>query len=253
MSKHERLLSEINLLKAKKTLNATDLSRELGVSKRTVYRDMLSLAKAQIPVYFDNGYKLLSDTFFPTLNFNLEEYLLIKLGLKSSPVEQIPHLLRIAKSALSKIETNLGQNLESKLRKTDQILCMQPKLREKAAVSKSLFGTIEQSILDQRTIRVHYQPEGTLRYVCDVEPYSLVFRCGGWILCGFSLSHRNYQLLNLSHFKKVMPLGGEFDRSPDYSLPGVLDKICGGCLDERGGCRTFGKAAKEVSPEKVPK
>ena len=253
MSKHERLLSEINLLKAKKTLNATDLSRELGVSKRTVYRDMLTLAKAQIPVYFDNGYKLLSDTFFPTLNFTMEEYLVIKLGLKSSPVEQIPFLSKIAKSALGKIETNLGRDLESKLRKTDEILCLKPELWEKTSVSRSFFGTVEQSILDQRAIRVHYQTENAIRYICEVEPYSLVFRCDGWILCGFCLSHQNYHLINLGYFKKVMLLDREFDRSPDYALSKILEKICSRCLHQKGGCGTFEEQIKEALPEKIPR
>lgn len=251
MSKHERLLAEINLLKARKNLNAIDLSRELGVSKRTIYRDMLSLAKAEVPVYFENGYKLLSDTFFPTLNFTMEEYLVIKLGLKSSPVEQIPFLSKIAKSALGKIETNLGQDLESKVRKTDEILCLQPKFWEKTSVSRSYFGTIEQSILDQRAIRVHYQPEKSLRYICDVEPYSLVFRCDGWILCGFSLSHQDYQLISLGYFKKVMHLDREFERNPDYSLSKILEKICNRCLHQKGGCRTFEEQIKEALPEKI--
>lgn len=251
MSKHERLLSEINLLKARKNLNATNLSRELGVSKRTIYRDMLSLAKAQVPVYFDNGYKLLSETFFPTLNFDFEEYLIVKLGLGSSPVEQIPYLSKIAKSALAKIETNLSQDLKSLVKKSDQVLCIMPKLWEKVSVSSPFFETIKQSILDQRAIKVHYEPKKGLRCICEVKPYTLVFRCDGWILCGFCLSHQHYHLINLSYFKRIMLLDKKFERDSDFSLSGILEKICRRCLQDRGGCGTFEEQIKEALPEKI--
>jgi len=251
MSKYERLLAEINLLKTKKSLNATDLSRELGISKRTIYRDMLALSRSQIPVYFDKGYKLLSDSFFPTLNFNLEEYLVIRQGLKSSPVEYIPYLSKIAKSALGKIEANLNQELKSKIKINQDVLYIKPKIYEKPLVTNTFFEMIEKTILDQRVINVNYQPKSVLRYTCEVEPYSLVFRCGGWILCGFCLSHQNFHLFNISKFKKVMLLDRRFERRPDYSLSGILENICRECLQEKGGCGTFEEQMKEALPEKI--
>jgi predicted DNA-binding transcriptional regulator YafY len=251
MSKYERLITEINLLKARKNLNASDLSRELRVSKRTIYRDMLSLAKAQVPVYFDKGYKLLSDTFFPTLNFNLEEYLVIKMGLRSSPIEQIPYLSKLARSAMSKIESNLTTNLRSQQKKTDEVLCIDPKLREKGITSSDFFGIIENSILNQRAIKVQYQTKKSSRYICEVEPYSLVFRCGGWILCGFCLSHQEYHLFDLSYLKNIMILDREFERDQNYSLSRILEKICKTCLSPGGGCGTFKEQMKTTLPEKI--
>jgi predicted DNA-binding transcriptional regulator YafY len=50
-----RLLSILMLLQARGRLSATALSREVGVSVRTVYRDMDALGASGIPVTVERG------------------------------------------------------------------------------------------------------------------------------------------------------------------------------------------------------
>ncbi|MGX1545027.1 helix-turn-helix transcriptional regulator [Streptomyces adustus] len=52
-----RLLSLVLLLQNRGRLTADELARELGVSTRTVYRDIDSLSSAGIPVYGDAGHR----------------------------------------------------------------------------------------------------------------------------------------------------------------------------------------------------
>src|SRR5262249_34475315 len=51
----ERLLSIILLLQVRGRMTALDLSNELGVSERTIYRDLESLSLSGIAVYGDRG------------------------------------------------------------------------------------------------------------------------------------------------------------------------------------------------------
>ena len=52
-----RLLSLVLLLQNRGRLTAEELAEELGVSVRTVYRDIESLSGAGIPVYGDAGHR----------------------------------------------------------------------------------------------------------------------------------------------------------------------------------------------------
>lgn len=65
MSKTDRLLFILNLIRSRRNLKARDLAKECEVSERTIYRDIMDLSSANIPIYFDDGYKFLTDAFLP--------------------------------------------------------------------------------------------------------------------------------------------------------------------------------------------
>lgn len=50
-----RLINLVLLLQARSTMTASELARELKVSERTVYRDVLALSAADLPVYAEQG------------------------------------------------------------------------------------------------------------------------------------------------------------------------------------------------------
>ncbi|MFH0930314.1 MAG: HTH domain-containing protein, partial [Candidatus Zixiibacteriota bacterium] len=81
MGKADRLLLILNLIRSRRNLRAKDLALECGVSERTIFRDINAISSANIPIYFENGYKFLTDAFLPPLNFSLDEYLVLYLGL----------------------------------------------------------------------------------------------------------------------------------------------------------------------------
>jgi predicted DNA-binding transcriptional regulator YafY len=98
MAKLDRLLLILNLLRSRRTLSATDLADECEVSERTIYRDIHSLSRARVPIHFDGGYKIVSDeTFLPTLNFTIDEFLSLYVGLSSYPVQSVGCFKRSAK------------------------------------------------------------------------------------------------------------------------------------------------------------
>ena len=51
----ERLVSIVLLLQTRGRMTALDLAQRLGVSERTIYRDMSALSLAGIPVFAERG------------------------------------------------------------------------------------------------------------------------------------------------------------------------------------------------------
>ena len=111
MGKADRLLLILNLIRARKNLTPKDLAKECGVSERTIYRDINAISKADIPIYYNNGYKFLTDAFLPPLNLSLDENLALYMGLNSEDVNSQAALKSAGKTALAKIESLLSETI----------------------------------------------------------------------------------------------------------------------------------------------
>lgn len=226
MSKYERLLHEINLLKSRQRLFASDLAKECSVSRRTVYRDILSLSSAGIPVYFDDGYKILSDAFLPSLNFTTDEYTVLRLALTSSFFEESP-FSKLAKSALAKIEGNLSSQIKSAERKKSDELKIYFTPQKTYSPNPLFFNLIRQAISKSVVLRLRYKPKSFKKTINeDIKPYSLVFLSSLWRLVGYCDFHQKYHLFDLWGIKQIMLTDRNFERQKDFNLDEVLKKLC---------------------------
>lgn len=218
MSKYDRLLHLLNLLRSRHSLKASDLARECEVSERTIYRDIVSLSSANIPIYFDDGYKLLTDAFLPPLNFSLEDYLLLKLGLSSTPVANNTPLGKSAKRVLSRIDAGLSQEVKNRLGDLGDPLRMNLKTTADFSKLGLIFNLIEQSILNKRTIRLDYEGLESGKSSRDIDPYTLIFRRHSWYLLGFCHLRDEIRVFRLNRIKKVTLSDKNFERKPDFSI-----------------------------------
>ncbi len=110
MTRLERLLHLVNLFKAREKVTLNELIRECGVSKRTIYRDLETLSKMNVPIQYDNGYHLTGDISLPTFNFSEEEKELIGCSLKCSPLVKLSRFRDIIKDIERKILATSDNN-----------------------------------------------------------------------------------------------------------------------------------------------
>ena len=103
MTRLERLLHLVNLFKVRDKITLNELIAESKVSKRTVYRDIETLSKMNVPIQYDNGYHLAGEVSLPTFNFSDEEKELIGCSLKCSPLARLPRFRDIIKDIERKI------------------------------------------------------------------------------------------------------------------------------------------------------
>ena len=88
MKKAERLLYILSLLRTRKRLRAKDLALKCEVTERTIYRDICSISGSNIPIFFDDGYKLIHEEFMPPMNFTPAEAVLLINFLKTGIIKQ---------------------------------------------------------------------------------------------------------------------------------------------------------------------
>ena len=115
MTKPERLLYIINLLRTRKRTSLARLSAQCRVSKRTIYRDLLSLQSLNVDVCCDHGYFLKEQHLFPELRLSKEEQELLGYCLNFTPLNTSNHFARILAEIESKILGVLNNGNRKKL------------------------------------------------------------------------------------------------------------------------------------------
>jgi predicted DNA-binding transcriptional regulator YafY len=187
------------------------MAKEREVSERTIYRDIIDLSSANIPIYFDDGYKLLTDAFLPPLNFDLDDCLTLKLALQSSPLSLQSPLRRSAKRVLTKIDTNLSSGLKAKLSEISAEGEKEPvKVDVKSTSEFSKFSLWfnlgEEAIFHNKTVNIFYKSLDSGETFGEVDPYSLVFRKHAWYLVGFYHLRNEIRVFRINRIK---PLKGK--------------------------------------------
>ncbi len=90
MTKAERLIYLVNMIKNRGSALVKDMAAECGVSDRTIYRDINSLSRMNIPIYYQNGYRLMRDTDVPFMDLSPEDMELIRYALRNNPLHENP-------------------------------------------------------------------------------------------------------------------------------------------------------------------
>lgn len=103
MTKAERLIYLLGLLRTHNRLSLIELAKKCGISKRTMYRDLNSLSNMNIPVYFDKGYRMKHRASLMPLNLNDLEMELIHFSLMHSPLAKSQHLANMLKNIETKV------------------------------------------------------------------------------------------------------------------------------------------------------
>jgi predicted DNA-binding transcriptional regulator YafY len=175
MAKYDRLLFILNLLRSRRNLNAAQIARECEVAERTVYRDIVSLSQAHIPIYYDRGYKFASDNFLPTLNFNLDEYLTLKAVLESSPLYRSGAGRSRIKTIKSKIEACLSPTVVEERKYASPYMAIDIKSTLAEPAPEKIYAAVESAVKNNRTLRLKYNSIKSGIVEREVDPYFLIF------------------------------------------------------------------------------
>ncbi len=104
MTKSERLMYVLGLLKTQSAVHIAEIARECGVSERTIYRDINSLLKLGFVIQYRDGYKLTPEANLPVNSLDSSEVDLIAYCLRSNPLARQPFFRRQFQTIQSKLD-----------------------------------------------------------------------------------------------------------------------------------------------------
>jgi len=197
MRRADRLFLVIHALRGRRTaLPARQLAETLGVSLRTVYRDVADLQCSGVPIEGEAGvgYVLRKGADIPPLMFSAEELESLVVGTRFVRAFAGARLAAGAQAALLKIEAVLPPELRARAVRT-RIYAPFWRDAETAAFAGRI-DRLHAAIEAQRVLRMAYCDEAGQASEREVEPLCLAFWGGKWTLgawCRLRAGFRNFR------------------------------------------------------------
>ena len=197
MRRADRLFLIIHALRGRRTaLPARSLADTLGVSLRTVYRDVADLQLSGVPIEGEAGvgYVLRKGADIPPLMFTADELESLVVGSRFVRAFAGDRLAAGAQAALMKIEAVLPPELRERSSRTR---IYAPVWRDEAqAAFAARIDRLHAAIEARRVLRLAYRDEGGRCSEREVEPLCLAFWGGKWTLgtwCRLRGDFRNFR------------------------------------------------------------
>jgi len=189
-----RLLELVYILLHRKSVPARELAELLGVSRRTIYRDIDTLSLAGIPIYTEKG-KGGGVTLLPNSVLN-----------KSILSEQEQNEILTALHGLSNMRVSeAGQVLQklSTIFNKTAINWLHVDFSDWSGLN-DYFNDFKTAILEQRIVEFDYYNSYGDKTFRHIEPIQLWFKSKTWYLKGFCLTKQSMRVYKLSRVKNLI-------------------------------------------------
>ena len=220
MRRADRLFRLVQLLRARRFCTGEQIALELGVSKRTVYRDVADLQGSGVPIRGEAGvgYRLERGYELPPLVFNADELESLVLGARIVAAWGDPGLAAAVGGAMTKIEAVLPEALRRVVLDTPLFA---PELPSASAMAGEL-ALLRRAIGERRPVHFRYAREDGAETEREARPLGLYFWGRKWTLAAWCELRRDYRSFRPDRMRDVRLLDARFDPASGPSLAGFL-------------------------------
>ncbi len=230
----DRLISIVMLLQAHEKMTADELSEELEVSTRTIYRDILALNIAGIPIYTDRG---------PGGGIALvESYRTTLTGLSEDETQalfmlSIPQALeelgvgKTLRSAWLKLTAAMPVGQHDSQFHIQQRIYLDSTSWDEPTIPSAHLGMIHQAVRQEKQLRLVYHGSFDTRLEFSLEPLGLVAKMNDWHLVAKYEGH--LRVFKVADILEVEILEQHFSRQPDFDLVKYWGEWCKTAREQR--------------------
>lgn len=207
-----RLLRLLSLLQARRDWSGNELAQRLGVTTRTVRKDMERLRSLGYPVHAlpgpAGGYQLGAGASLPPLLLDDEEAVAVAVGLRTAASGTVRGIEETSARALAKLEQVLPARLRRRVNALQTYTVAAP--GSGPTVPAQTLTEIANACRDYDQLRFGYRDHHGAVRPRRVEPHRLVHAARRWYLLGWDTERADWRSFRVDRLELRTPTGPRF-------------------------------------------
>ncbi|MFJ8946323.1 helix-turn-helix transcriptional regulator [Streptomyces sp. NPDC102395] len=208
-----RLLQLLSLLQTPREWPGGELADRLGVSRRTVRRDIDRLRELGYPVQAtmgsDGGYRLVAGKAMPPLVLDDEEAVAIAVGLRAGAGHALEGVDEASVRALAKLEQVLPARLRHRV-STLQAATTPLTSGDGASIAPETLTVMASTVAGHERLRFAYRAKDGTQSRRLTEPYRLVSTGRRWYLVAYDLEREDWRTFRVDRVRDPFATGARF-------------------------------------------
>ncbi|ROQ98806.1 putative DNA-binding transcriptional regulator YafY [Streptomyces sp. 2132.2] len=213
-----RLLRLLSLLQAHREWTGADLAERLGVTPRTVRRDVDRLRELGYPVNASpgtgGGYQLGAGAELPPLLLDDDEAVAVAVGLRTAAGNGVEGIGEASVRALAKLEQVLPGRLRRRVSALNEFTVPMLRGPGPATVDPSVLTGLAAACRDCERLRFDYRDHAGSVSRRVVEPHRLVCTERRWYLVAWDLEREDWRTFRADRIEPRPPHGPRFTPRP---------------------------------------
>jgi predicted DNA-binding transcriptional regulator YafY len=209
-----RLLRLLSLLQMQRVWTGSELAQRLGVSGRTVRKDVDRLRELGYPVNASRGsvggYQLGSGAAMPPLLLDDEEAVAVTMGLRTAAGGSITGIEDASLRALAKLEQVLPSRLRRRVTTLHNATVLVPRDRPAPTLDSGVLSTLAAACRDHERLRIDYRDHAGSSGRRTVEPHRLVNWGRRWYLVAWDVDRQDWRTFRADRIEPRTPTGPRF-------------------------------------------
>jgi predicted DNA-binding transcriptional regulator YafY len=214
-----RLLRLLSLLQAHRDWPGTELAGRLGVTTRTLRRDVDKLRQLGYPVHAApgtaGGYRLGAGAVLPPLLLDDEEAVAVAVGLRTAAGGTVAGIEETSLRALAKLEQVLPSRLRERVNALQAVTVPLPGAGP--PVDPAVLTAIASAARDRQRIRFRYTGHDGTESSRAADPHHLVFTGRRWYLLAWDPAREDWRTFRADRISSAQVTGPRF---PPREAPG---------------------------------
>lgn len=221
MRRADRLFRLVEILRSKRLATGSWLAEQLGVSLRTLYRDIADLGRSGVPIEGEAGvgYRLRYRLDLPPLLFDVAELEALLVGSRMVQAWGDDDLAQAATAALAKIHNVLPELLRREAQQARLFIPAQSGGRPHHLTE------LRHAVRARRIVRMAYTREDGTASQRTLWPLGLFFWGRNWTLVGWCLLRCGFRHFRVDRIQGLSVGDETFPDQPGRRLNDFFDEL----------------------------